>query len=48
MSGGPSSVYETGAPLAPSYIYEGRLPVLGICYGMQAMTHQLGGKVISI
>ena len=46
MSGGPSSVYETGAPLAPSYIYEGRLPVLGICYGMQAMTYQLGGKVI--
>jgi GMP synthase (glutamine-hydrolysing) len=47
MSGGPASVYESGAPLAPSYIYEGRLPVLGICYGMQAMTHQLGGKVIS-
>ncbi len=47
MSGGPSSVYEAGAPLAPSYIYESRLPVLGICYGMQAMTHQLGGKVIS-
>jgi GMP synthase (glutamine-hydrolysing) len=47
MSGGPSSVYEKGAPLAPSYIYEGRLPVLGICYGMQAMTHQLGGQVIS-
>jgi GMP synthase (glutamine-hydrolysing) len=47
LSGGPSSVYEPGAPLAPSYIYEGRLPVLGICYGMQAMTHQLGGKVIS-
>jgi GMP synthase (glutamine-hydrolysing) len=48
MSGGPSSVYEPGAPLAPSYIYEGRLPVLGICYGMQAMTHQLGGRVISV
>ena len=47
MSGGPASVYEAGAPLAPSYIYESRLPVLGICYGMQAMTHQLGGKVIS-
>ncbi|MBN1644007.1 MAG: glutamine-hydrolyzing GMP synthase [Dehalococcoidales bacterium] len=47
MSGGPSSVYEAGAPLAPSYIYESHLPVLGICYGMQAMTHQLGGKVIS-
>lgn len=47
LSGGPSSVYESGAPLAPSYIFEGRLPVLGICYGMQAMTHQLGGRVIS-
>jgi GMP synthase (glutamine-hydrolysing) len=47
LSGGPSSVYESGAPLAPSYIFECRLPVLGICYGMQAMTHQLGGRVIS-
>ncbi|MDD5191176.1 MAG: glutamine-hydrolyzing GMP synthase [Dehalococcoidales bacterium] len=45
MSGGPSSVYEENAPLAPAYIYEGKIPVLGICYGMQAMTHQLGGKV---
>jgi len=45
LSGGPSSVYEANAPLAPSYIYEGRIPVLGICYGMQAMTHQLGGRV---
>jgi GMP synthase (glutamine-hydrolysing) len=45
MSGGPSSVYEKGAPLAPSYIFENRLPILGICYGMQAITHQLGGKV---
>ncbi len=45
LSGGPASVYEPGAPLAPSYIYESRLPVLGICYGMQAITKQLGGKV---
>ncbi len=45
LSGGPSSVYEENAPLAPAYIYEGKVPVLGICYGMQAMTHQLGGKV---
>jgi len=45
MSGGPSSVYEDKAPLAPPYIYDGKIPVLGICYGMQAMTHQLGGKV---
>jgi GMP synthase (glutamine-hydrolysing) len=45
LSGGPASVYEPGAPLAPSWVYDGRLPVLGICYGMQAMAHQLGGKV---
>jgi GMP synthase (glutamine-hydrolysing) len=45
LSGGPASVYNSGAPLAPSYIYESRLPILGICYGMQAIAHQLGGLV---
>jgi GMP synthase (glutamine-hydrolysing) len=45
LSGGPSSVYEADAPLAPSYVYESHLPVLGICYGMQAITQQLGGTV---
>ena len=45
LSGGPASVYEPGAPLAPTYIYESHLPVLGICYGMQALTKQLGGRV---
>ena len=45
LSGGPASVYEEGAPLAPDWVYESGLPVLGICYGMQAMAHQLGGKV---
>jgi GMP synthase (glutamine-hydrolysing) len=45
LSGGPSSVYEAGAPLAPAYVYESGLPVLGICYGMQAITKQLGGTV---
>ena len=45
LSGGPASVYEEGAPLAPSWVYDSHLPVLGICYGMQAMVHQLGGKV---
>lgn len=45
LSGGPASVYEEDAPLAPAWVYDGRLPVLGICYGMQAMVHQLGGKV---
>jgi len=46
LSGGPASVYEPGAPLAPAYIYESHLPILGICYGMQVLTHQLGGQVI--
>jgi len=45
LSGGPSSVYELGAPQSPAYVYESRLPVLGICYGMQLLAHQLGGKV---
>ncbi len=45
LSGGPRSVYESNAPLAPSYIYESRLPVLGICYGMGVIARQLGGKV---
>ncbi|HEY83074.1 MAG TPA: glutamine-hydrolyzing GMP synthase [Dehalococcoidia bacterium] len=45
LSGGPSSVYEPGAPLAPAYIYESHLPILGICYGMQVITKQLGGLV---
>ena len=45
LSGGPASVYEPDAPLAPGWVYESGLPVLGICYGMQAMAHQLGGKV---
>jgi len=45
MSGGPASVYQPKAPLAPAQLYASRLPVLGICYGMQAIAHQLGGKV---
>lgn len=47
LSGGPSSVYEADAPLAPPYVYESHLPVLGICYGMQVITRQLGGIVAS-
>jgi GMP synthase (glutamine-hydrolysing) len=45
LSGGPSSVYEANAPMAPAYIYEKHLPVLGICYGMQVLAKQLGGRV---
>jgi GMP synthase (glutamine-hydrolysing) len=45
LSGGPASVYAPNAPLAPAYVYESHLPVLGICYGMQVITEQLGGKV---
>jgi GMP synthase (glutamine-hydrolysing) len=46
LSGGPAGVYEPGAPLAPAYVYESHLPVLGICYGMQVITKQLGGQVM--
>ena len=45
LSGGPASVYDTDAPLAESGIFHLDLPVLGICYGMQCMTHILGGVV---
>ena len=45
LSGGPASVYDDGAPLAPDWVYDSGLPLLGICYGMQAMVHQLGGRV---
>ncbi|MCQ3943660.1 MAG: GMP synthase (glutamine-hydrolyzing) [Alphaproteobacteria bacterium] len=45
LSGGPASVLDANAPLAPMTIYEAGVPVLGICYGEQAMAQQLGGKV---
>lgn len=45
LSGGPASVYEVGAPYIPAYVFESRKPILGICYGLQALTHQLGGRV---
>ena len=47
LSGGPTSVYDDSAPLAPTWIYERSLPVLGICYGTQVLAHQLGGRVVS-
>jgi GMP synthase (glutamine-hydrolysing) len=45
LSGGPSSVLDKDAPLAPPAIYQAGVPVLGICYGEQAMAQQLGGEV---
>ena len=45
LSGGPASVLDKNAPLAPMAVYQAGLPVLGICYGEQAMAQQLGGKV---
>ncbi len=45
LSGGPASVYDPGAPLPLPYIYESHLPVMGICHGMLAMAHHLGGRV---
>src|SRR5579863_8004444 len=45
LSGGPSSVYDSDAPVCNPKILELGVPVLGICYGMQWLTHALGGKV---
>ncbi len=47
LSGGPKSVYEEGAPYIQDFIFKTGLPILGICYGMQALTHALGGEVAS-
>ncbi len=45
LSGGPESVTEGNTPRAPQVVFELGIPVLGICYGMQTMTQQLGGSV---
>lgn len=45
LSGGPNSVYDDGAPLCDPEIWNLGIPVLGVCYGMQLMVKQLGGKV---
>jgi GMP synthase (glutamine-hydrolysing) len=47
LSGGPSSVYDENAPKADPALWSGRIPVLGICYGLQLMAHELGGEVVS-
>jgi GMP synthase (glutamine-hydrolysing) len=47
LSGGPASVTEHTSPRAPQKVFELGVPVLGICYGQQAMAEQLGGKVES-
>ncbi len=45
LAGGPESVTGSDTPRAPQYVFEMGVPVLGICYGMQTMAEQLGGKV---
>ena len=45
LSGGPNSVYDDETPKAPPVVFELGVPVLGICYGMQTMAEQLGGRV---
>jgi GMP synthase (glutamine-hydrolysing) len=45
FSGGPSSVYQADAPLIGKEIFDLRIPILGICYGLQLISHLLGGGV---
>lgn len=45
LSGGPESTTEEGSPRAPQIVFELGVPVLGICYGLQTMTMQMGGVV---
>ncbi|MFN0070650.1 MAG: glutamine-hydrolyzing GMP synthase [Chloroflexota bacterium] len=45
LSGGPSSVYDEHAPTIPRFILDSGKPILGVCYGMQALVHQLDGVV---
>jgi GMP synthase (glutamine-hydrolysing) len=45
LAGGPESVHEANSPRAPQLVYEMGIPLFGICYGMQTMAEQLGGKV---
>ncbi len=45
LTGGPNSIYLTGAPVCDPEIFELGIPILGVCYGMQLMCHMLGGTV---
>jgi len=45
LSGGPASIFDEGVPVCDKGLFKLGIPVLGICYGMQLMAHQLGGKV---
>lgn len=45
LSGGPASVYEERTPRLPPYLLKSGLPILGICYGMQLLAQELGGRV---
>ncbi len=45
LSGGPASVLDEGSPRIPEAILSSGLPIMGICYGQQALTQQLGGRV---
>ena len=46
LSGSPAGVPDEGSPRAPDILFEAGVPILGICYGQQVMTHQLGGEVM--
>lgn len=45
LSGGPASVYEPGAPFPNAEIFDLKIPILGICYGLQLLAHQMSGSV---
>ena len=45
LSGSPAGVPEENSPRAPQALFDSKLPILGICYGQQVMSHQLGGTV---
>ena len=47
LSGGPESVTNSNTPRVPDIIFELGIPILGICYGMQTLTEQFGGQVVS-